>query len=179
MDTETKTTAIELPTRRKFILAISAESLAVIDAFHALDTKEKIVTKADLWAIVGRNPMGYVETAKRHLLRDYGMVIEWDRTAGGWRNMMGADNLLRRKDGIGGLRRKARREGEKLSVIDFAKLTDGQKLESCAVASICGAVACLSTTPSIRRIEGAIEKATAAGLPIGKTLALFHENGNK
>lgn len=164
--------------QRRHIPAISADTLTIIGMFRTLDSLEKIVTKAELWAAIGRDPTGYVQTAKRHMLRNHGVVIEWDRYAGGWRNAIGAENLLRRKRGMVGLRRKARRESEKLSAIDFDLLNDAQKMESCAVASIYGAVAHLSTTPSIRRIEGAIEKTSIAGLPIGKTLALFHENGS-
>ena len=165
-------------TRRKLIPAISPCTLTIIGIFRELiNSPEKLVTKEELRVAIGRDPMGLVQTAIRHMLRDHGIVIEWDRTARGWRNMVGADNLLNRKDGISSLRRKSRRESEKLSVIDFGKLSDPQKLETCAVASVFGTVTHFSTSSTIRRIEGAVEKASVAGLPIGKTLALFHENG--
>ena len=162
---------------RKPIMAISADTLTIIGMFRALDTPDKILTKTELRATIMRDPMGLVYTAKRHVLKNYGMVIEWDRIAQGWRNMIGADNLSGRKDGYVSLRRKARRESEKLSVVDLTKLTDPQKIEACAVASIFGAVAHIATSSSVRRIENAVEKVNIAGLPLGKTLALFHDNG--
>jgi len=165
----------------KGIPAISPDTLTIIGIFRETkDSPEKIVTKEELWAAIGRDPTSCVQTAKRHCLREYGLVIEWDRVAGGWRNMLGADNLLRRKAGVGSVRRKARQESEKLSAIDFAKLSDPQRLEACAVASVFGVIGQFTTAPSIKRIEGAVEKASAGGLPIGKTLALFHDsNGSK
>ncbi len=164
-------------TTQKVIRVISPDTLTIISMFRELDSPEKVVTKDDLRAAIGRDPTGLIPTALRRMLRDHNTVIEWDRSVGGWRNMIGNDNLLGRKSGLSSIRRKARRNSEKLSVIDFAKLTDSQKVETCAVASICGAVAHVSTAHGMKRIESAIQKADAAGLPIGKTLALFHENG--
>jgi hypothetical protein len=161
-------------TMRKPIPAISADTLTIIGMFRELDGSEKTVTKEDLRAAIGRDPGSLVYTALRHMLREYGVVIKYVRKRGGWCRREGADNLLDRKDGISSMRRKARREGERLSVVDFAKLTDPQRVEICSVASIFGAVSHMATSHGIKRIEGAIQKADAAGLPIGKTLALFH-----
>ena len=166
-------------TRRKAIPSISPDTLTIVGILRGLDTAAKIVTKEELRAAIGRDPTPFIQTAKRHCLRDYGMVIEWDRPAGGWRNMLGADNLLRRTDGITSLRRKARRESEKLSLVDFAALGDAQRVEACAVASVFGVVAQFATSSGVKRIEGAVQTASAAGLPLGRTLALFHDNGEK
>ena len=155
--------------------AISQDTLVLIGMFRALDAPDKLLTKPEAHAAIGRDPTGLVGTALKHVLHEHGMLIEWDREKQGWRQMQGADNLVRRRTGLIAVRHKAHREAAKLSVIDFTKLSDLQKVETAAVASIIGAMAHLTSTPSVKRIEGAIQKADAAGLPIGKTLALFHE----
>jgi len=155
---------------------ISQDTLILIGMFRALDTPEKLLTKEDARKAIGRDPTGLVGTALKHVLHEFNILIEWDRVKGGWRRMEGNDNLTRRRKGIISMRHKSHREASKLSVIDFSKLTDPQKVETAAVASIIGAMAHFSTTPSIKRIEGAIEKADIAGLSFSKTLALFHES---
>ena len=158
---------------------ISQDTLVLIGMFRALNNPEKLITKDEARRAIGRDPAGLVGTALKHVLREHGILVEWDRHKQGWRRMEGNDNLLRRRSGITAVRHKTHREAAKLSVIDFGKLSDPQKVETAAVASILGAMAHLSTTPSVKRIEGAIQKADAAGLPIGKTLALFHEHEEK
>ena len=162
---------------KDFIKAISPDTLTLIGMLRELDTPEKVMTKEAAKQAIGRDPTGLMGTAIRHMLRDHGVVVKYVREKGGWCRRDGADNLLDRRDGISSMRRKARHESERLSVIDFSKLSDPQKVETCSVASIFGAVAHVATAHGIKRIEGAIQKADAAGLPIGKTLALFHENG--
>ena len=165
-------------TQRKVIPVISPDTLTIIAILRALEPG-KVATKEELRKAIGRDPTGLVYTALRRLLRDHNIVIEYDRDMGGWRKMEGGDNLLGRKKGLASMRRKGKREGEKVSVIDFGVLSDPQKVEACTVASIYGAVAHLSTASGMKRIEGAIQKADAAGLPIGKTLALFHDTNGK
>lgn len=164
---------------RKLIPAISADTITIISILRdTLSDPKMLVTKEDLRKAIGRDPTGLMATALRHLLRDHGMTVEYERLKGGWCNMVGGDNLRHRKAGVSCMRRKARREGEKLATIDFGKLTDPEKIETAAVASICGVVAHFAGTSSMKRIGGAIQKADAAGLPLGKTLSLFHDSGS-
>ncbi len=179
MENNDTATAVAPRSTFRLIGSMGPDTLTIIGAFKALDDAEKIVTKEDLRAAIGRDPVGLIHTAIRHMLKDHGTVIEYDRVKGGWRKMTGADNLHGRKAGMAGLRRKARRESEKLCVVDFAALSDPEKIDACAAASIFGAVTHLSTTNGLKRIGGAIQKADSAGLPLGKTLALFHNGEAK
>jgi hypothetical protein len=174
-DPFTQESKMELTTK-KLIPAISPDTLTIIGMMRELDTPEKTITKDDMRKAIGRDPSGLIHTALRHMLHDHGIVIKYVRDRGGWCRRDGADNLVDRKDGLTSMRRKARHESERLSVVDFAKLTDPQKVEACCVASLFGAVSHLATSNGIKRIEAAVTKADAAGLPIGKTLALFHDN---
>ena len=163
-------------TTNKHIPGISADTLTLIGMFRNMKPGD-LITKKDAQRAIGRDPTGLVGTALKRVLRDDSILIEWDRDQKGWRRMEGSDNLTRRRSGISSLRRRSRREVEKLSVVDFGQLTDPQKVEAAATASIMGAIAHLGTGNSVKRIEQSIVKADVVGLPIGKTLALFHDGG--
>ena len=164
-------------TRRKLIPAISPDTLILIGLLKTLDTPDKVLSKEQMREAIGRDPTGLLPTALRHMLRDHNVVVKYVRDRGGYSRRDGADNLHDRRDGLNCLRRKSRHESERLSAVDFGRLTDPQKVEACAVASLLGVVGHMATSPSVKRIESAVQKADAAGLPIGRTLALFHENG--
>jgi len=166
----------KLVTPRQPIRAMSEATRIVIAMFRQLTTAESSVTKEELSAAIGQ-PVKYgsITTAKRHLLHDFSMCIEWDRDARCFRNMTGEDNLIKRRGDMKSMRKKARRGREKISVVDFNRLTDEQKIEACAYSSIFGVMAHVTESSSVRKLESAITKASVSGLSIGNTLSLFNE----
>jgi hypothetical protein len=165
---------------RQPIKVMSEATRTVIAMFRGLDTPEKSVTKEELSAAIGQ-PVKYgsITTAKKHLLQDYNVYIDWDRYARCFRNMMGEDNLIKRRGDMKSMRRKARCGREKIAVMHFDKLTDEQKIEACAYASIFGVMSHISESSSIKKIESAVTKANVGGIPIGNTLSLFNEQAAK
>jgi hypothetical protein len=155
---------------------MSEATRTVIEMFRLLDSPEKVMTKEELSAAIGHEVTnGSITTAKRHLLHENNMNIEWDREKRGFRNMIGVDNIVRRRGDMKSMRRKARRGREKISVVEFNALTDTQKVEACAISSIFGVLAHMSESGSVKKIENAVTQANIGGLSIGSTLSLFSE----
>jgi hypothetical protein len=164
---------------KKIIPAISQDTLTLIGVLKTLKDPALTISKAELDRAIGRNCSSLMMTATRHLRTEDGLVVEYDRPHGVYRGMHGEKNLNSRRKSLGSIRRRTRREAEKLGCIDFTALGDAQKIEAAAVASTLGALHQFTSPQSQKKIESSIQKAEASGMSFGRTIALFHENGNK
>lgn len=152
----------------------SADSRLIYQRMKKTAIGETILT-TDIEEAVSRpvgRIRGAIQTARRRLLKDDGMVFASIPGIGYMRctdeNII--DNSVADTNAI---RRRAGRAAEKLSkVSDYAALTPAKQLEHTTRLSVLGAIASMTREPAIERVRQAAQ-GRASELPLAETVRAF------
>jgi hypothetical protein len=162
------------PTGARSFPNIAIETKMIID--HLKDKPEgAIVTYAELASLIGRSVMpgergyGYVQSAKRILLRDFNVVVDSEPKVG-FKVCTNDEKMTVSGRDLKRARRATRRSEQKLDAVNYARLGDKSKKEWNARKSVLGALNLMNTPKAVQRVEAAIEGQI---LPSAKTLELF------
>jgi len=164
------------PTGARSIPSVSLETKALVDFFSA-KPEGTTVTFAEMEELIGRPVMhgssgyGYLQSARRILLRDHGLLIDAEPKVG-VRVCTNEEKLLVSGRDVKRARRAVKRSGQKLRAVDYNRLTDEKKREWNGRMSWASALELLSAPKAAKRIEMAV---TDHALPSAKTLQLFQK----
>jgi hypothetical protein len=110
-------------------------------------------------------------TARQGVLRDKGIVFGTEPGVGFIR-LTDEEIVKSTESDRKRLQRTAKRSLKKLSVVNFAALSEEQKRSHIVASAQIGAVSMFSTASSAKKIESKVSGSTGS-LPIGETLKLF------
>lgn len=168
----------------KTIAEISYEAQALIQFFlgRLKEKPNEVVAYQDASEACGRDVRtaahGAMATARKRLHRDHGIVLEVVRSVGFvW---VKQEALVEsRASGVAAIRRRAKREADKLAHggIQWDTLDNGAKVKANALLSLYGMVGSVATAPNMKKIEGKVSAAQGGQLALGHTLRLFSGNG--
>lgn len=133
--------------------------------------KGETITYAELSAEISKEVTGgfsALQSARRSLLNDEGFVFSPVRGEGLKR--LNDSEIVAASDGdIVALRRRSKRAARKLSSAEFDALTEEEKLQHTAKASVLGAVAAMTTEKAVTAVSK-VAQGRANELPIRDTL---------
>lgn len=136
--------------------------------------KGEVITYVALSEIIGSRVDGStsaLHTAFRRALRDHDMVFA--TVAGeGVKRLTDPEIVAQSEDLMQRQRRASKRAAEKLTKVDFASISDEEKVRHNAHLSLFGSVAHLSTRKQVEQVEAAVRK-SGHDLPIAQTLKMF------
>lgn len=166
----------------KAIGARTYETQLLTDRLKLLQPDE-VVTYAELSRIagmdVGRLSKGYTRLASARRITESEAGFLLGPVAGvGIKRLPVAEQAALGPQSVGRLKRFTRRSFRRMALVEYDKLDRQQQAQHNLAASVVGVVQLFTKPKSIEKLSGAVEQ-TAAKLPIGDTLALFHANGEK
>ncbi len=162
---------------KQVIPAISNDALILVGMFRAMQVGQ-ILTYEEMTKAIGRDVTtsgrGVMNTAINRVLKDENIVVECVRLVG-FKRLDGKELIDAQRAGVQRIRGEAKRRSEKLSKLDLGKLDQTGLVEAYALQSMYGVMSHVATGRGVKKLESAVQKADSKLLPIGKTLALFHD----
>jgi hypothetical protein len=156
------------------MFAPSVEVKAVYERLEKAQVNE-IVTYAELKELIAMDPRGrgyaVVKSAREKILREKQYVFEVERKHG-IKRLAPADIIESSGSNGERIRRISKKAFQKLTSVngEFATLTHEQKMRHNMLASVYGAIAHMTSKPTLKRVEA---KLGEAALPVQKTLEAF------
>lgn len=159
-------------TGKRVIPNVAIETSLIVEQFKG-KAPGAAATWKELSDLIGRDArtsgMGYLQTARRILLREYGILLETVRGEG-VRIADDAGKLSASSRDMGSARRALGRASRKLEAVEPSKLTDDQRKEFHARTSVLGALRLLATPHAVGRVVKIAEGQT---LPPAAVLGIF------
>lgn len=158
----------------KAIPEISVDAQTLMGRLKKMQ-KGEAVTYKELSALIAGNVQGkargYLNTARNRLLMDEAMVFEAVRGIG-IKRMDDAQIISVGEQATGKIHRASKRALRKLNCSDAGNLTNDQKVELNAAASVTGVIALMTRPAKLALIKAAVKTAENR-LATGRTLDLF------
>lgn len=158
----------------KAIPEISVDAQTLMARLKKMQKGEAVSYKelsALISADVQKKARGYLNTARNRLLMDEAMVFEAVRGVG-IKRMDDAQIISVGEQATSKIHRASKRALRKLNCSDAGNLTNDQKVELNAAASVAGAIALITRPAKIALIKAAV-KTSENRIPTGRTLDLF------
>ena len=162
------------PSGARAIPQVAMETGLLVELFAA-EKQGAVVSYKTMADLIGRpvtpgtRGYGYLQSAKRILLRDHEVVLDAEPKVG-VRVCTDAEKLTVAGRDVKKASRAVKRSGQKLRAVEYAALTDDQKREWNARMSLTGALSLLAAPATYKQVEKVV---TDHALPSARVLDLF------
>ena len=166
---------VEISTEsRKTLFDRTIETQAAIEVMRIVN-RDDIITYEVLEKEVGCNPQhggrGYVNSARRYLQREHGMVFVAVPNVG-YKRLTDTEIVKSSPEALTKSRRASRRAAQRLTCVEYDELSKEDKVAHQVHLSLFGAIQAISKADASKKLTSQVAE-TMRSLPLNQTLEAF------